>query len=51
MNKDQQNSEYRQDNALTDVHIPDYELFSQLSPLTKYLIKRALREGLFDEQQ
>lgn len=31
----------------SDFYIPNYELFKQLNPLTKYLIKRALEEGLF----
>ncbi len=44
-------NEYRQDSAVNHVHIPDCELFSQLSPLTQYLIKRALKEGLFDDVQ
>ena len=51
MKTHEEKSEYKQHNTLTGVHIPNYELFSQLSPLTKYLIKRALKEGLFDHVQ
>ena len=39
---------YESENSQKDLYIPNYNVIKELPSLMQYLIKRGLKEGLFD---
>ena len=48
MKADEQNEQSASLAIPEGLYIPNYQVFKQLSPMTKYLLVRALQDGLFE---